>query len=170
LESAVRERRPDEQPDDDGRADPEVADPAAQSRAAGAGCQKERDVTEPDHAVRDREGEGAVAERLRDKERDDEKAGRRRQHHEANGAFLGLDDAGEPDVTHPRPPDRREREHPSSDPRPTRLRRDQRRALREAEHEHEVEEQLERLDRLSFPKFGAEPRCADPGDRSRRHE
>ena len=95
----------------------------------------------------------AVPECLRYTETDDQQARGRGQHQEANEAFLGLDETGEEDVTHPRPPDHREHEHASTDPRPIRLTGNQRSSLREAEHEDQVEEELERLDRLSLPQF-----------------
>ena len=105
------------------------------------------------HAVGDGEAEGAVTERLRDTERDDEQTGHRDEHHEANPAFLGLDQAREPRVADPRPPDHREREQPATDSRPVRLGRHQRIALGEAEHEDEIEEELERLDGLSVAQL-----------------
>ena len=110
------------------------------------------------HAVGDGEAEGAVTERFRDTERDDEQTGHRDEHHEANPAFLGLDQAREPRVADPRPPDHREREQPPPDARPVRLGRHQRSALGEAEHEDEIEEELERLDGLPVAQLDAEAR------------
>jgi hypothetical protein len=130
----------------------------------------ERDVTRPHDAVSNREGEGAVAERFRDTERDDQESGHGAQHDEANQALFGLDEAREPRVAHPRPPQHREHEHPAADPGPVRLGLHQGGALCEAEHEDKVEEELERLDRLSLAQLRAEPRETFPGNSSPHHE
>ena len=105
---ARRRRRttaPDEQADHDGGARRESEDPAAERRVVAAGQQEQRDVPDPHHAVGDGERERAVAERLRDAERDDEQAGHRAEHHDPDRALLGIDDARQPRVAHPRPPE-----------------------------------------------------------------
>ena len=60
--------------------------------------------------------------------------------------LLGVDDARQPRVADPRPPQHAEHEQPLREPLPGRLVGHQRRALGQREHEDEVEEQLERRD------------------------
>ena len=102
-----------------------IAKARTQRRMAGSSAADdpvEGDVARAHHAVGDGEAEGAVTERLRNTERDDEQTGHRDEHHEANPAFLGLDQAREPRVADPRPPDHRQREQSAPDSRPVRLR------------------------------------------------
>ena len=58
----------------------------------------------PHDAVGDGEGEGAVAEGLGDAERHDQEPGHGREHDEPDRALLGVDDARQPRVADPRPP------------------------------------------------------------------
>ncbi len=169
LHAAVHERRRNEQTDHDARVDREAEHPAANASAVASGQRVEGDLRQPHQAVGDREAEPAVAECLRDAEGDDEQASRRGQHHEPNRAFLWLDQARQPGETDPRPPQHRQHEHPSADPRPTRLGRHQRGALREPEHEDQVEEQLERLDGLPLAELQAEPWRMFPGSPAQGH-
>ena len=166
LREAVEERRAHQQADADGCAGREGPHRVAKRGIVAAGEHEQRDVAGAHDSVRDRERQRAVAERLGHAERDDEHRCHRTEHGAAHGALFGVDDAGEPGVAHPGPPEDREHEHPASDALPRRLRGHQRAALREAEHEDEIEEQLQRLDGLALPERGAEPR--HPSRRGRR--
>ena len=75
-------------------------------------------------------------------------AGHRAEDRQPHDALLGVDDAGQPRVADPRPPQHAEDQQPAGHALPGRVVGHQRRALRQREHEDEVEEQLERGDRL----------------------
>ena len=153
LHGAVRERRSHEQPDHRGHARGVAEEPAAQVRAVARREEVEHDVADADDAVGDGEREGSIAEGLRDAEGDDEQADHGPEHREPHRALLGLDEVRQPGVADPCPPDHCEDEHAAADARPGRLRRHEGGALCEAEHEHEVEEELERPDRLTIAQL-----------------
>ncbi len=73
-------------------------------------------------------------------------------------ALLRVDHAREPGVADPGPPQHAEHEQALGDALPGRVVGHQLRALREGEHEDEVEEQLERRDRLLLAQHGGEAR------------
>ena len=127
-------------------------------------------MADADDAVGDGERQGSIAEGLRDAEGDDQQADHGPEHREPHRALLGLDEVRQPRVADPCPPDHREDEHAATDARPGRLRRHEGGALREAEHEHEVEEELERLDRLTIAQLhSAPPRGLALGNLQRGH-
>ena len=80
----------------------------------------------------------------------------RREHHDPHRAFFGIDDARQPRVARPRPPEQRERQQPRARPSHDPSVAIERGALREPEHEDQVEEQLERLDRVALPRLGVQ--------------
>ena len=140
---------PDHQETDrDRRAHGERDDGVVERLVVATGEEVQHQLCGPDAAVRDREGEGPVAEGLREAQRHDQQSGAGREHHEADRTLLGVDQAGQPGVTGPRPPQERQGEQAASEPGGGRVRHHQRRALGEPEHEDEVEEELERFDRL----------------------
>jgi len=79
---------------------------------------------------------------------DDQQRRHRDEDREPDGVLLGVDDAREPGVADPRPPQDAEHEQALRQARPGRLVGHERRALREREHEDEVEEELQRRDGL----------------------
>jgi len=169
LPTTVEERGAEQQADGYRRAEGEPGYRVAHRRVAAAGEHVEQDVAAPHDGIGQREGDGPVAEGLGDAEGDDEQAGHRREHGQANRPLLGVDHAGQPRVADPGPPEHSQGEHPPPDARPGRLRRHQRRALREPEDEHEVEEQLQRLDRLLLARLRPDPAQPVPVTSWRRH-
>ena len=95
--------------DHDRGADREVEQRATHCGVIAAGDHEQRDVAQPDEAIGNGEAQGAVAEGLRHRDRDDEQPGHDDQHHDSYRAFFGLDDARQPRVADPRPPDHRQR-------------------------------------------------------------
>ena len=77
---------------------------------------------------------------------------------EADDAFLRVDDAGEPRVADPRPPQQGEHDHPLGHAGPGRVADHEPRHLGDREHEDEVEEELERRDTLLALGPGADVR------------
>ena len=163
------ERCPDQQPDHDRGGAGEGEDCAPKAGLMAADDQVEGDVTQAHHAVGDGEAECAVTEGIRDREGDDDQTGHRAQHHDPNRALLRLDEARQPRIADPCPPEHRQHQHRSADPHPIRLGRHQRGALGEAEHEDEVEEELEWFDRLSLTQLGAQSRDPLSGGTGRCH-
>ena len=78
-----------------------------------------------------------------------------------------VDDARQPGVRGPRPPQQRQHDHRLRDPLPGRALDHQRRALRQRKHEHEVEEELQRRHPLALPHDRGQPVLR--GFRLRRH-
>ena len=104
-----------------------------------------------DRARRVRAGEQqrVVAERVRHAQRHDQHRRHRGEHREPHRALLGVDDARQPGVADPRPPQhRRARAGPSPSPAHVGSRAISAVHWVMREHEHEVEEQLERRDPL----------------------
>ena len=75
-------------------------------------------------------------------------------------ALLGIDDAGQPGVADPRPPEDAEHQQPLRQPLPGRVVDHQRRALGDREHEDEVEEKLQRRHPLAFAQRRLKTRAA----------
>ena len=100
------------------------------------------------HDVHDQEGhsekDAVIAERVRDGERGDEHRPHRNQHRPPHRAHTGIDGVRQPGVGRPRPPEHAENQQTMSKPTPRRIVRQPRRDLRQREHEHEIEEELER--------------------------
>ena len=149
-----------------------IANPTTDRRSPGSSrlaMHEERDLPGAHHPVRDREQERAVPERLRNAQRGDEERGCCQEHRDSNRALFGLDDARQPRVAHPGPPEHGERQHPAPDSLPRRLGRHERGALSEREHEHEVEEELERFDDLALTQLGVDPAGTRAGRAAGRH-
>ena len=108
-------------------------------------------------SVRHCEEERPVTECLGDAQRHDEQARGGGEHHDADRALLGLDHARQPGEPDPCPPEHREHQHRPAQAFPRRLVLHERGALGEPEHEDEVEEELERLDKLAFTQLGGDP-------------
>jgi hypothetical protein len=106
----------------------------------------ENDVEKTDQEVRDAEQEGVVSKRAGYCKGDDQHRGHGCEHRQSDAALVDVHRARQPGVSLPRPPERRENEHPVEDTTPCRVARKQARDLGEREHEDEVEEQLERGD------------------------
>jgi hypothetical protein len=155
LLEAVEERRRHEQSDTDRRADREVEHRPSKGSVVTAREKEQRDVGRAHHSVCDRERERPFVECLRDAQRRDQQPRHRREEREPHRALLRIDDAREPRVCRPGPPQHREDEHALGDPLPVRIRGHQRRALRETEHEDEIEVELERLDGLLLAPLSA---------------
>ncbi len=105
-------------------------------------------------SVGEGEREAEVLEDLRHAERADEHGAHRRKDHQSCRALLRVDDAGEPGVGDPRPPQDAQHDQPFGETLPRRLGGHECRALRDGQHEHQVEEQLERSDPLLLPPNG----------------
>jgi len=158
LRVAVERGRHDQQADRDRAADRQAQDRAAEVWIAAARDQEQDDVTGPNHAVGDGERQGPVTERLRHAQRDDQEPGDHTEHRDPYRALLRIDDAGQPGVRGPRPPQHRQHQQPSGEAGPMRVGDHQRGALGEAEHEDQVEEQLQRLHGLALAQLRAESR------------
>jgi hypothetical protein len=118
-------------------------------------------MREADEPVRAREDECVVPERVRHGERGDEERGHRREHRDPHRALLGIDDARQPRIAAPRPPQHDQHEQRLEQPFPGRRLGHERGALGQREHEHEVEEELERRDALLLaPHCGEPPRAS----------
>jgi hypothetical protein len=102
------------------------------------------------HHADDEEGgaeeHALVLEHLRHHERRDEDRGQRDEQRGADDALLGVDDVRQRRIRRPRPPERPQHEHTSTDPGEGRVVGEERCDLREREHEDEVEEKLARRD------------------------
>jgi hypothetical protein len=105
-----------------------------------------------------REQQRLGAERAWHAQRGDQERSHGGEHRQTHRPLLGVDDAGEPRVPAPRPPQHAEHQERLEHPGPGGRAHEQRRALREREHEYEVEEQLERRHALAFAQDGADVR------------
>ena len=128
---------------DEGRAR-EPGDRAPQAGVVAARDQEEPDVRGAHGAVGDRELDRAIAERVGHRERRHEHRRHRREHRQPDRPVLGIDDARQPGVTGPGPPEDQQHQQSLAETGPAVLVDHQRRALSQREHEDEVEEQLER--------------------------
>src|SRR5262249_25512560 len=121
---------------------------------------------------RDAEDDSLVTERLGDGQRGDEHRGNRGEHGTQHHPFVRIERVREPGICRPGPPQRGQNEEALPEPRPGRVVREQRRHLGEPEHEHEVEEELERCDRAlglggSLTHGSTLYRCAPAVDQSK---
>jgi len=139
-DAAIREA------DGDPGAQGEADDRPAEVGIVATGEHVEHQVGGADEGVGRGEEEPVAAERAWHTERGDEEGGHRREDHEADGTLLGVDDARQPGVPAPRPPEDRQREKALAEASPGRLAGHQGGALGQGEDEDEVEEQLERRD------------------------
>ena len=152
-----RRAREDDQPGaGDQRARRARARPS-QRRVAARGEREQRRVQQPHGEVAQPPQHAVVAERARRGERDHQHRGHRREHHEPRQQQLRVDGARQPRVARPRPPDDREHHEPAAQLRERRVLGQERRDLRQREHEHEVEEQLQRRD--ASPRAGRPARA-----------
>ena len=131
-------------PQDRGRREPDEGAVAVGIAAASEGRQGEMD--EADEQVGDAEQDGLASKRFRNRQRDDEHRRGRSEHRQPDAALVHVHRAGQRGIGGPRPPERREDEHPAKDSVPRRVVSEQLRDLRDREHENEVEEELERCD------------------------
>ncbi len=164
LQAAGCGRGDEQQPGADGGAAGEPDHRFAQRLVVAAGQHEQHDVRRAHDRVGAREQQRLVAERARDADRGDQERGHRDEDHEPHGSLLGVDDARQPGVADPRPPQHPERQKALEHAAPGRRVHDQRRALRQREHEHEVEEQLQRRYPLVVAQHRADARrIARPG-------
>jgi hypothetical protein len=118
--------------------------------ATGLGEQHEMEAA--DHQIGDGERHGVPPEGLGRCERHQEHRAGRGEHGQPDAALLRIQHVGEPGVRGPRPPDDGEQQQAAPEPAPGGVLREERRDLREGEHDDEVEEQLEWCD--AMPAFG----------------
>jgi hypothetical protein len=144
LQRPVGERRADQQADADRGRHRERDHRRAQVRVVAAPDREQHEMRDPDAGVGEREQQRRIVERLGHAQRGDEERRHRPEHRDPHHALLGVDEARQPRVAAPGPPQHREHEHRLGEPVPGRLVGHQLRALGEREHEDEVEEQLER--------------------------
>ena len=108
----------------------------------------ERQVDESHDEVGDSEEHALAAECARDGEGDEEHRSHRGEHARADDGLLGLERVGKPGIPGPQPPDRREDEQSVPDAPPREIVRHELGDLRDREHHHQVEEQLQGRDAL----------------------
>ena len=133
-----------EAPSDRGRSE-------AEKRAAAVGIVAsddggEDEMKQADEEVGDAEQHGVVSEGARHRQGDAEHRRHRGEHRQPDATLVDVHRARQPRVDAPRPPERREHEHPAEDSTPRRVVREQDRDLGDREHEDQVEEELERRD------------------------
>jgi hypothetical protein len=146
LRPGIEQGPDEEKADADSGARGEGPYRVAEVRLVFAGDQHEDDLPDPDHAVGEGELGRQASERLGHRDRRDQEGGHRAEQRDPHPALLGIDDAGQPRVAHPRPPQDAEDQHRLDDVLPVRVLRNEGRALGDREDEDEVEEELERLD------------------------
>ena len=118
LRGAVQERRPDEQPDPDRGADRQPDHRTTQPGVVAAREHEQADVRDPDDAVGERRTSSARSPKASGTHSDDQEQRRHRdEDHDPHRALLRIDDAGQPRVADPRPP-----QHPEHKQRPARAR------------------------------------------------
>jgi hypothetical protein len=111
-----------------------------------AGEYVQRQVQDHHDQVREAERHAGVAERARHGQRSHERGRHPAEHDEPRRPLAGRHRVRQPGVAAPRPPQRREHQHAVEQPAGVVVVRDQPGDLRDGEHEHQVEEQLERRD------------------------
>jgi hypothetical protein len=112
-------------------------------------CERvQREVHDVHDQERDSEDDTVTAERVGDGERGDEHRRHSNQHRPPDRAHTGIDGVGQPGIGRPRPPKRGEDQQTMGEPAPGRVVPQHRRDLRETEHEDQIEEQLERRNRV----------------------
>ena len=167
LRPGIEQGSPDEKGDADRGAPGEGPHRVTEIRVVTAGDQEEDDLPDPNRPVGERELGREVSERVRHGDRGDQEGGHRGEQGDPHPALLGIDDAGQPRVSDPGPPEQGEDHQPMPEPSPGRVLRHQRRALGEREDEDQVEEQLEGQHLLALAKHGPQP--ASTRLRHRRH-
>jgi hypothetical protein len=103
-------------------------------------------MKEADDEVGDTEQHGVSSEGARHGQGNEEHRPHRCEHRQTDATLVDIQRARQPRIDAPRPPERREDEHSAKDSTPCRVVREQARDLGDREHEHEVEEELERGD------------------------
>ena len=142
---------------DDQRRDP-PQDLPAELAVLPADDPEHEDVHQPHREVADREDRGPVqaarpvVERLGDRDRDDEHAAHRGEHRDPDDALVGAGDVAQPRVARPAPPQHAEHQHAAEHVPDRRVLGHQVGDLGEREHEHQVEEQLQRGDDGAFAR------------------
>src|SRR6185437_3038826 len=112
-------------------------------------CERvEREMHDGDDGEENPEDDTVTAERVRDRQRGDEHRPHRNQHRCPHGTQSGIDGVGQPCVGSPSPPERGEDQQTVAEATPGRIVREDGGDLREPENEDEVEEELERGDRV----------------------
>ena len=143
LRRPVERRGSEDQPGRDDRGRSETHDSAADVVVVGRkGVQ--HDVQHPDRKIGAAEEERVVAESAGRSQTDDEHRRHGPEHGQPRRSLVRINRVGEPGVGGPGPPERRQNKHPSREPGPRRVGRHEARYLRQAEHEDEIEEELER--------------------------
>jgi hypothetical protein len=102
----------------------------------------EDDVEEADEEVGDTEEHGVAAEGARYRQGDDEHRAHRGEHRQPDATLVDIHRARQPRVYGPRPPKRRQDQHPAEHAAPRRVVRQQACDLGQPEHEGQVEEEL----------------------------
>ncbi|MGA2166000.1 MAG: hypothetical protein ABSH36_16260 [Solirubrobacteraceae bacterium] len=154
----VRERRRHQQADAERGAPRERANRMAQRWVLARGEPEQQDVGGAHDGVCAGKQQRLGAERSGDAQRAHQQRGHRGEDHQPHRPLLRVDDRREPGIADPRPPQYREHQQPLRDPQPGRVLDDQRGAACEREHEHEVEEQLQRRHPLALARDGAHAR------------
>ncbi len=142
----VEEAGDDEQGGAEDRGRRESEQRAAALRVVANDDRGENDVKQADDKVRDAEQHGVVSKGARHCESGAEHRGHRGKHGQPDTTLVDVHRARQPRIGGPRPPERREREHPTENPVPGRVVCEQDRDLGQGEDEGQVEEQLERRD------------------------
>jgi signal transduction histidine kinase len=106
----------------------------------------EDEMKHADEEVRNTEQHGVVSESARHRQGDTEQRRHRGEHRQPDATLVHIHRARQPRIDAPRPPERREHEHPAEDSTRRRVVREQDRDLSDREHEHQIEEKLERCD------------------------
>ena len=101
--------------DGDRAADAQPCDRPSEVGIVAVGDPEERDLAGADDRVGADEEQGLRVERLRHGERRHEQPGHRAEHHEPDDPLLGIDDARQPRVADPGPPEHGEHEQPTRD-------------------------------------------------------
>ena len=110
-------------------------------------------------AVRDCECETEIAECGWHRQRRHEQRGHRREQHDAHCTVVGIDDARQPRVPDPRPPQEAEDDESVRDAAPGCVVRHERAALRDRQDEDEIEEQLEWAHGVAVSARDTDSRC-----------
>jgi hypothetical protein len=121
LGEAVEEGGDHQQGDGDRGAGGQRDHGVAQAVVVGAGEHEEGDVRRPHDPVDQREGEAEVAEGIRHAERDEQQRRDRPEHHQPHRPLLGVEDAGQPGIAGPGPPEHSQHEQPLGQSRPARV-------------------------------------------------
>jgi hypothetical protein len=103
-------------------------------------------MQEADEEVGSTEQDRVVSERARHRQRGDQHRRRRGEDGQPHTALVQIERARQPCVDTPRPPQRRQNEHPSENTTPRRVIREQDRHLGHRKDEGKIEKELERCD------------------------